>query len=214
MKTIPAKHASARVKSRDDGPREPIVARYANVRCKIRDGDLLSFRPRPRWWRFWEYATWLIALTNQDRICHSAMAAWWHGNLMLVQMTSSPDRVVRLSEVVKRWPGKCVVSRAMPSNRRFSRGKAVEVMIKISARKYGWWRLFLMGFAHTLLGRAIAPRSHKDCERSKWPPVCSQAVSMAVRAAGVDPCPKLADRSTEPVDLYESEFYRPVYILV
>jgi hypothetical protein len=90
----------------------------------------------------------------------------------------------------------------------------VGVMIRISARKYGWWRLFLMGIAHTLLGRLLAPRSHKDFEKSKWPPVCSQAVAMSLRAACADPCPHLADRSTEPVDLYESKFYKPVYNLI
>jgi hypothetical protein len=195
-------------------PAQPIVRRYADVRTQIRDGDLLSFRPRPRWWRPWEYATWLIALTNRQHICHSAMAAWWHGNLMLVQMTSSPDRIIRISEVVKRWPGKCIVSRAVPKSKAFSRDKAVEVMIRIAGRKYGWWRLFFMGLAHTLLGRRLAPRSNKDFEKSKWPPVCSQAVSMATRAAGDDPCPHMADRSTEPADLYESKFFKPMYILV
>jgi hypothetical protein len=207
--------------SRDED-RQPIVARYADARRHIRDGDLLSFRPRCRWYMPWEYATWLIACTNRHHICHSAMAAWWGNNLMCVQMTSQDQRIVRLSALVCRWPGKITVSRAMPSptNRSktgrhvYDRARAVEVMVRIASRPYGWWRLFLMGLSHTLLGAHICPQSENDWEKSKWPPVCSQSVAMATRAAGADPCPKLADRSTEPHNLYESKFYEPLYTLV
>jgi hypothetical protein len=208
-------------KSIQDDDRQPIVAPYADARRHIRDGDLLSFRPRCTPWMPWTYSTWLIALTNRHHICHSAMAAWWGDNLMCVQMTASPGRIVRLSELVRRWPGKITVSRAFPKPTlnyqnavTFNRKKAVEVMVRIASRPYGWWRLLLMGLSHTLLGVHLFPPSENDWEKSKWPPVCSQSVSMATRAAGADPCQNVADRSTEPHDLYESEFYEPLYTMV
>ena len=39
------------------------------------------------------------------------------------------------------------------------------------------------------------------------PPFCSEAVSIAVQAGGVDPVPTLADRYTEPGDLARSLFF-------
>ena len=72
------------------------------------------------------------------------MAAWWGDNLMCVQMTSSPNRIVRLSTLVRQWRGKITVSWAMGN---FDQARAVEVMVRIASRPYGWWRLLLMGLS-------------------------------------------------------------------
>lgn len=187
---------------------------YAKARRHIRSGDLLSFRPRCKWYFPWEYATWLIALTNPNRICHSAMAAWWGRNLMVVQMTSTPQRIVLLSEYVKRWPGKITVSRALVGPG-FHCESAVSRMVKITERRYGWIRLALLGLANTFTGGLLWPNPiDDDTTVSNLPPVCSESYSRAMRLSGFDPCPNRPDSRTEPHHLFESPRLKPLFTLV
>jgi hypothetical protein len=142
------------------------------------------------------------------------MAAWWGNNLLCVQMAVRGQRVVRLSQLVRRWPGKITVSRARTTGDGFDTAKAVEAMVRIASRPYGFWRLFSMALSHTLLGLHLCPPSRNDWEKSNWPPVCSQSYSMACRSGRFDPCPHRADNSTEPSDLFDSPAMHPLFTLV
>ena len=196
--------------------KSPTVKRvpYSRARPLIKSGDLLSFRPRCSWYRPWSWITWLIALTNANHICHSAMAAWWGNNLLVVQMTSSPDRIVLLSDYVNKWPGHITVSRpitdypeCIPS--------AVERMVRITELPYGWMRLLVLGFAHTFTGGLLYPNVPDDkYQDTKWPPVCSESYSRCLRLAGFKPCPGKPDCRTEPNDLFESERLLKLFTLV
>jgi len=190
------------------------IALYSDARLKIRSGDLLSFRPCFIWYNPLSYLSLLIALTNRDRIVHSAMAAWWGDHLVCVQMQAASDRMVLLSEYVKRWPGKIIVSRALvPVG--FNRKKAAQSMVGITEKKYGLVRLLLLAFANTLTGGLLYPNvSNADSDESKWPPVCSEAYSRAMRTNGFDPYPSRADSRTEPHHLFESNRLKPLFILV
>jgi hypothetical protein len=187
--------------------KSPTVKRvpYSVARPLIKSGDLLSFRPRCSWYRPWSYWTWLIALTNPGRICHSAMAAWWGNNLLVVQMTASPDRIVLLSDYVKKWPGSITVSRPITDYTECIPA-AVERMVRITEQPYGWMRILLLGIAHTFTGGLLYPNVPDDERGSKWPPVCSESYSKAMRlGAGFDPCLDRPDCRTEPHHLYESD---------
>jgi hypothetical protein len=185
---------------------------YAKAEDKIRTGDLLSFHPRCKWYQPWGWFTWLIALTNQYRICHSAMACWWDNNLLLVQMTSSPSRIILLSDVVKQWPGKIIVSRP---NGQFQEDYATSVMVRITEKSYGWVRLFLLGLSHTFTGGLLWPNPiDDDTAVSDLPPVCSESYSRAMRLAGFDPVEGRPDSKTEPHHLYESPKLKPLFVLV
>jgi hypothetical protein len=186
---------------------------YSSVRKRIRSGDLLSFKPRCSILRPWSYWTWLIALTNKGHHCHSAMAAWWGENLMCVQMTASPDRIVLLSDYVKKWPGTITVSRPLVP-RSFRRKEAVDRMVRITERPYGWVRLFVLGFAHTFTGNLLYPNAADDDQKSKWPPVCSESYSRSMRLSGFDPVLDRPDSRTEPNHLFESPRMRPLFTLM
>ena len=192
--------------------REPKKVSYSKVRSKIQTGDLLSFHPRCSWYRPWSYWTWLIALTNKYRICHSAMACWWDDNLLAVQMTADPQRIVLLSDVVRQWPGKLIVSRPTA---RFYSDEATNNMVRITEKPYGWIRILLLGLSHTFTGGLLWPNpSDNDQLETKLPPVCSESYSRAMRLSGFDPCPKLPDSRTEPHHLYESPRMKPLYVLM
>jgi len=174
---------------------------YAAARRAIRDGDLLLYRPRCWYTR-------LIAVAGRSEYVHAAMAAWWNRRLMNVEMTSGGGRAQLLSNLVERWPGAIDVYRANANHRRFSRQAAVEAMIAITGKRYGWFNLLKASTFHLPLLRFMVHPDEDDGEESNLPPFCSQAVSLACRRGGVDPVPNLADRLTEPADLARSAFFQ------
>jgi len=181
---------------------DPIFISYDDARRKIRDGDLLLFRPRGLIWR-------AIAVAGRSEYTHAAMAGWWNDRLMNVEMTSGGGRAQLLSNIVRRWPGVIDVYQANTEQKhRFSRKKALAAMIGITGIDYGKWNLFRASLLHLPVFRFLVSPDLDDAETSRWPPFCSQAVSMACRAGGVDPVPNLADRLTEPADLARSMFFK------
>ena len=87
-------------------------------------------------------------------------------------------------------------------------------MIGITGKPYGTVNLCRAALLHLPVFRFLVPPDADDAETTTWPPFCSQAVSMACRAGGVDPVPNLADRLTEPADLSRSPFYEYRFTLV
>ena len=178
-----------------------VVLPYDLARAKIRDADLLLFRSR-------DWYTQVIAVAGRTEYVHAAMAGWWSGRLMCVEMTSGGGRAQLLSNIVQRWPASCDVYRANATGRHFSRAKALAAMIAITGRPYGKWNLCRVALLHLPFVRFLVRPDTDDAGKSIWAPFCSQAVSMACRLGGVDPVPNLADRLTEPGDLARSPFFQ------
>jgi hypothetical protein len=185
----------------------PILTVYSEARHKIHDADLLLFRRR-NWY------TRVIAVAGRSPYVHAAMAGWWKDRLMCVEMTSGGGRAQLLSNLVASWPGVIDVYDANALGRRFSREKALRVMIGITGKRYGWVNLFRAALLHLPVFRFLAQPDANDIESSTWPSFCSQAVAMADREGGVDPVPNLADRLTEPADLSRSSFYNYRFTLM
>jgi len=183
------------------GPQNRTHRRYRGVRGEIRDADLFLFRRR-----FW-YSR-LIEVAGRSKYVHAAMAGWWRDRLMCVEMTNGGGRAELLSNLVASWPG-CidvyVVSGRPP---RFSRRRALEAMIGITGKRYGWLNLARAALLHLPIARFMVHPQDCDSETSALPPFCSQAVSMAMRTGGLDPVPNLADHLTEPGDLARSAIYQ------
>ena len=186
---------------------EPLLLNYAQARDQIRNADLLLFRRR-------NWFTRLIAVAGRSEYVHAAMAGWWKDRLMCVEMTSGGGRAQLLSNLVARWPGAIDVYQANATRRRFSRERALATMIGITGKRYGWASLFRAALLHLPIFRFLVQPDANDSEISDRPPFCSQAVSIADRAGGIDPVPNLADRLTEPADLSRTTFYAYRFTLV
>jgi len=192
--------------------KEILPVSYRDARRKIRGGDLLLFRPRG-------FISQAIAVAGRSEYTHAAMAGWWNGRLMCVEMCARGGRARLLSNVVRRSPGTIDVYQAGSALNAgaagsFSRRAAVRAMIDITGRRYGWFNLFRAALLHLPLLRFVVQPELDDAADDAWPPFCSQAVAAATRAGGVDPVPNLADRLTEPADLARSAFYAYRFTLI
>jgi hypothetical protein len=186
---------------------EPIHARYVDVRRDIRNADVLLFRRRNR-------ITKAIMVAGRSRYTHAAMAGWWKDRLMCVEMTSGGGRAQLLSNIVQRWPGCVDVYSVIARPPRFAPWRALDVMIEITGRPYGWFNLFRASALHMPFVRFLVRPDEDDTSSSTWPPFCSHAVSKALRAGGGDPVPNLADRHTEPGDLARSAMLKYQFTLI
>jgi hypothetical protein len=174
---------------------------YSQARRQIHDADLLLFRPRT-WY------TKAIAVAGRSEYVHAAMAGWWNGRLMCVEMTSGGGRAQLLSNIVEQWPGSCDVYRSNGKRgHRFSRAKALAAMVEITGKPYGTVALWHAAWLHIPIWRFLVAPALDDADVSGLPLFCSEAVSVACKRGGVDPVPNLADQITEPGDLARSAFF-------
>ena len=172
---------------------------YSAARKKIRDGNVLLFRRRRG------VAGKLIAVAGRSEYCHAAMAAWWNERLMCLETVQGRGgRAVLLSRLVNQNPDLIDVYRIGENfRRRFRRARAVEAMIEITGKRYGWLNLGHAALLHLPVLRLFTIPLDDDRANGSLP-FCSDAVSRAMRAGGVDPVPNLADAGTEPADLARS----------
>jgi hypothetical protein len=186
---------------------ETDLVSYAESWPEFQDGDLLLYRPLR-----WDVIGWLIARSGMGEFCHAAMVA---RDLMplVLEVTRRGGRESSLKSQVWQWPGRivwyriCIPEYSDFGYKWYDRTAMVARMRQFIGTKYGWWRLLGTAIRHALLMRILLPVP-KDDEADRYPPFCSEAVSIAVRAGGVDPVPGLGDRVTEPADLARSMFWR------
>lgn len=205
---------------------KPTVINYTAARHRIRNGDLLLFRPRGLIWR-------AIAVAGRSDYTHAAMAvsrqtlmlllrdsgpintffgvlarpdAWW-----VLQETTGSPHIQSLDSIVEEWPGIVDVYETNPRDGRhhcFSKTQAVAAMVRIIQKPYGWASLALAALYHIPVVRFFVRPNTRDNDNSRRSPFCSQAVAMACRKGGFDPVKNLADAKTEPGDLARSPFFK------
>ena len=195
---------------------------YSEARCQIQDGDMLLFRPTdirgvlialgsvP-------FREWFSVLLGKRPLPHShaARAIWWGDSLWAVQQISNPyQHLQRLSMLAEKYPGVIDVFQLRRRyETKYDRTKAVETHKDICLRPYGWWNLLRLVPRHLPFIRRLLPQDKDDYGKTSFPPFCSMAYSMSDRAGGIDPCPNLPDRDTEPHHLAKSPFYRLAFTL-
>lgn len=176
----------------------------------IRHGDLLLFRAKK------SLASRVIAIAGRGRYSHAAMAAWWGSKLLCLEIREwKGGRAVTLASQVERYPGQIEVfniasefsgqSLKLPrqEKKQYDRMKAVNAMMDMTGCDYGWWRLLGAAVRHMPFLRLLA-RPVENGDIGDYPPFCSDGFSIAAKCGGVDPCPQLANRITEPNDLSRS----------
>ncbi|MFZ5832478.1 MAG: hypothetical protein ACOY3P_20520 [Planctomycetota bacterium] len=187
----------------------PRLADYRTVRGEIRSGDVMLFRRQPG-----RPSGRLIAVAGRGVHCHAAMAAWWDDRLMALETVQFVGgRAVLLSHLVQQNAGRIDVFAIAEAPAGFDRRAAVDAMKTIAGRSYGWWSLLCCGLTHVPALRLLMPPQLDDTIDGSLP-FCSMAVAAALRRAGVDPVPNLADRLTEPGDLARSAVLEYQFTLV
>lgn len=185
---------------------EPILTRrYASVRHRISDGDILLVQRQPV-----DIQDLAISISGRSTTIHAMMAAWRRGRLYALDTYQGVGgRETLLSKLVDLWPSQILVRKVAPEFiRHYDRSAAVAEMRKIVNKPYGWWALRKASLIHIPVVRVVLFRwllpSMVDDGANGSLPFCSMAVSRACRAGGIDPVPNLADGWTEPSDLLRS----------
>jgi hypothetical protein len=203
----------------------PCVTIAEAERLGMDSGDVLLWKawgwdvPSPLRWLV-RLPSALIGCFGRSGVSHAAMlrregSGWrvmeslqWHG-----------VRERPLEDYVREEPGRILWLQLNHAHFwEFGQMTAVSAFRRLFGRRYGWWHLVYVGLVHLPVGRLLIPFFLKsiqnDYEHDRWPPFCSEAVSYAMRAGGVDPVPNLGDRWTEPGDLLRSNVFQPACVLV
>jgi len=169
----------------------------ADGRNATRSGDLLLTR-RPRG---------VIARFGRGEHSHAGMAAWWGGDLMILEVREfAGGRVVWFDEELRKRGLPIDVYRpdraAYP---RYDLSGSLRVMRRLAGCRYGYWAIARAAMAHAAFVRLFTPADVDDKAPVGPSPFCSGAIAHACRTGGgVDPVPNLADRAVEPADLARS----------
>jgi len=192
---------------------------YKEARDKIPNGCLLVYRPDDFYGLIISLSAiscrkWLDVLLHKEEMppCHVARAIKWDNSIWAVQQTAKPyNKLERLSKVIKSRSGKVDVYRLKKEYlSQYNLEKALEVHKDICLQAYGWRNLLRVINRHIW----FLSKNINDKITSKCPPFCSMAYAMSDRAAGIDPCPGLADQDTEPIDLQYSTYYEYMFTLI
>lgn len=174
----------------------------------VRSGDLLLLRGRGVLAR-------AIQIAGRSRYSHAGMIAWWDGVPISLEATAHGVVAVTLASRLDEYDGRLDVFGANPDLRwpEFRRAEAVNWMIRMAGRRYGYRTLMRVALLHVPLARLVLRPRLEDGNGGTTPetaePICSEAVALAYRlGGGVDPVPTLSDRYTEPADLARSPFFR------
>jgi hypothetical protein len=114
---------------------------------------------------------------------------------------------VTLSSLVNRYPGRIDVFTANAERRwpEYDRKSSLDTMRRLAGCNYGYRHVLAASLLHLPIARFFVRPNLDDAAESSLPPFCSEAVSMAERAGGVEVVPHLADHFTEPFPHFQTK---------
>jgi hypothetical protein len=188
----------------------PRIERVATADLsRIQSGDILLWRPTTLCGR-------IIAACGRSVYSHAGMAAVLGSDLISLDMLQfRGGKAELLSGYVAAHPGRIdwyqardAIGAPDATPLWYDRHGAVGRMWDFVGHRYGWRAIGLVSLRHLPIVRLFCPVP-SDGEHSHLPAFCSGAVSIACyEGGGVDPCPNLAHRLTEPGDLARSLLFR------
>src|SRR5262245_50856279 len=113
---------------------------YRVARSSVRDSDLLLYRRRG-----------LISIAGRGDHSHAAKAAWWGGDLFVVEVRECHGgRAVTLSSQVRRYPARIDVYETNPDDRwpEYNRAEATRWMRRLAGCGYGYWGVASAALLH------------------------------------------------------------------
>ncbi len=167
---------------------------YYTARKLIRSGDVGLCR-----------GTKLFSRYGRSEYSHAWMFIWWNDALMIVELREwTGGRAITASAAVRERPSLAVdVYRPKYAGQEACE-KTINAMIRKAGKPYNYRGLLIAAaFRLPILNRFWQP-SFNDEAKDGYPEFCSQAVSNALRAGGLDPVQNADDAMTEPGDLGRS----------
>ncbi len=181
---------------------------FSEALGRIHDADVLLWRGRGAISR-------TISVLSRSPYTHAAMAAWYHGYVISIEIREFVGGRARpLLPQVRENPGMIDVFRAdaggyWEDQGKFDRRGAVVRMMDLAGRDYGYTALLVASLPYLPVVRWFTDAPADEDADNGHAPFCSDAISHAARVGGlVDPVPYVADRHTAPGDLARSHFYR------
>jgi hypothetical protein len=171
---------------------------YAEVRENIKDGDIVLFRGKSLLSR-------IIYLFTRSPYSHAGIVAWWDQRLMVLEAVGAGVIASRLSIVVKKYDGNAELWTANADD--IDRAEIVAAAKVMLGKRYSKWKL-LGNLRVVLFGPRQGDETDPDIPPEEY--VCSEYVSRAWRAGGVDLKKGASDRFTKPVDIASSPAIRKV----
>ncbi len=191
-------------------PDAPTFVRFGA--SDVRDGDLLLFR-----------SSGLIARAGRSRYSHAAVAAHLGPVTLCVESREwVGGRLTPLAAQVRRRPGRIDVYRVdKPAYPSFVAPFAARRAAELAGADYAYWSiLYLSLYRLPIVWRFLPipaddpPLCADDAARPRPRALfCSELVSRAYHAAGIDPVPNLPHHLTEPADLARSAVFQYCYTL-
>ncbi len=177
-------------------------------RAALRPADVLLARGRG-------LVSWRIALRGRGPWSHAALVARCAEQWLINEVREwYGGRLVTLDSQVREQPGRIDVYRYRFGLTEEQTRRITATMAGFAGRRYGYWRVLQAGLTHTWLLSALRPPTLAEAQNGLGGPLfCSQAVSLAYVAAGIDLVPNLASQYTEPADLARSGLLRYVCTL-
>lgn len=143
---------------------------------------------------------------GRSQYSHAALLSRWNGRWLVAEVREwYGGRIVTLASQVERYSG--AIDYFAPNKDmllRWSPEVATKYMRDLAGCDYGYLAVLSAAIRHLPLLRWLVKPRLEVIDRLYSPPYCSQAVAMAAKFAGCDPCPELDDRLTEPGDLARS----------
>ena len=172
---------------------------YAEVRGKIRDGDIVLFRGRSL------VSRWICWVTG-SKYSHAGVVGWWNNHLMVLEAVPKGVVATRLSAIVNGYPGSAEL---WTTDKDIDREEIVRAAQLLLGRGYSMMKAFAMGRRIIYGGM-----KGKDPDQSPDGFLCSEFVSRVWRAGGLDLKEDAPDRFTKPKDIATSIHLRKIGDLV
>ena len=177
-------------------PRGPAKClRYADERSGIRDGDIILFRGESPISR-------VIRSATGSNYSHAGLASWWRDRLMVLEAQSAGVVAAPLSRVVSLYDGRLEL---WTTDDELERDEVIGAAKLELGKKYAIWGL-ARGLRKVLVGVGLEPDPWKPPEKF----ICSQYVSYAWRAGGIDLAMGSSDEFTTPEDIANAPQLRQV----
>lgn len=178
-----------------DSPSAGLTLDYAEVRARIRDGDVLCFRGRAALSK-------LIMRLSHGQFSHGALAFWWGDRLMVLQAELGPGvQAVPVSRAVGRYDG---LVEWFTLRDEFRSTERIDALRRVAQMRLGdpYSTVDLVGVGlHYAIGTPLPKTTSSEHEF-----VCSQYVAYCYAHVGLDLAPAKPDIGTTPEDLARSPY--------